>query len=267
MTYQLLHFELSDIEFSDGRKSKLAKITLNSPPLNILSFSLLSDLSNALKQAEEEKCRAILITGGDSKAFIAGADISTMKKFSPHEAEDLIDQGQKIINKFENSSMITLAAINGFALGGGLELALACDIRILSEKATLGLPEVGLGVIPAFGGTQRLARLIGSGDAKYLILTGNYITADEAFRLGLAQVVAPHEKLLLESKKIIKKILTNGPLAVTLSKDLINSSFDIEFKQGLKNEKEYFSKLFQSGEAKEGLSAFTEKRSPKFKNI
>ena len=265
MPYKFIDYTLHDYELSDQRRCQFAKIVFNSPPVNSLSPTLLSSLSDAINQAHEEGCRAILFTGA-GKTFVAGADISVMQTFSPKEAAEFIEKGQAIMNKLENSALITLAAINGFALGGGLELALACDIRILSDKATVGLPEVGLGVVPAFGGTQRLSRVVGEGNAKYFILTGNHITPEQALRTGIAQEVVPHDQLLAKSEMKIKKILSNGPLAVSSAKYLVHSSFDAQLEQGFLNEKEHFCKLFEAGEANEGLSAFIEKRNPNFLN-
>ena len=234
MAYEILSFELS------GEKdARFAEIVFNSPPVNAISPSLLSEFSNAIDQAEQESCRAILLTG-EGKAFIAGADISVMKSFSPEQANEFIVRGQTVINQLEQSTLITLAAINGFTLGGGLELALACDIRILSDKATIGLPEVSLGVIPAFGGTQRLSRMVGEGNAKYFILTGNHITPDQALSTGIVQEVVPHEQLLVESKKRIQKILTNGPLAVSAAKKLVHSSLIHPLKKAYRTKKNTF---------------------------
>ncbi len=265
MDYKFLDYTLHDCTLSERRRCRFAKIIFNSPPVNAISSTLLSNLSDAIDQAEEDACRAVLFTGA-GKTFVAGADISVMKVFSSKEAKDFIEKGQAIMNKIENSHLVTLAAINGFALGGGLELALSCDIRILSDKATVGLPEVSLGVIPAFGGTQRLSRMLGEGNAKYFILTGNHITSTQALSVGIAQEIVPHEQLLVESEMRIKEILSNGPLAVSSAKHLVHSSFDTELEQGFLNEKEHFCKLFETGEANEGLSAFIEKRKPNFSN-
>ena len=263
MGYKLIQLEKSVVKLPNEKETTLAKITLNAPPVNALSPALLTEMSQVIQQVEKEQGSVLIITGA-GKSFIAGADISVMKDFSKEQAQEFGQMGQEIINQFANSHLITIAAINGFALGGGLEFALACDIRIFSDKAVVGLPEVGLGVVPAFGGTQRLPRIIGEGNAKYFTITGSQITPDEALRMGITQKITTPESLMKEAEGVACEILAKGPQAVRSVKKLVQSSFEHDLPKGFSQERETFAELFHIKEANEGLTAFVEKRPARF---
>jgi enoyl-CoA hydratase len=239
-------------------------ITINRPEaLNALSQDLLNELEAVVDELSAQNVRVAILTG-TGKAFVAGADISVMKNYSSNEAYEFSGSGQKVMSKFEQSKTIWIAAINGFALGGGLELALACDFRYASTNAKLGLPEVSLGIIPGFGGTQRLPRLIGAGLAKELIYTGEMIGAEEAMRLGIVNKVLEPDKLMEASLATARIILSRGSSAIQNAKHSIQDGLDSNLDKGLHIEKESFSELFRGNEAREGLSAFLEKRKPQF---
>ena len=214
---------------------------------------------------EETNIRAVIITGVGDKAFIAGADIKAMNKMNEKEAESFSKYGQELTLKMEGYKLPIIAAVNGFALGGGCEFAMACHIRYASENAVFGQPEVGLGLIAGFGGTQRLPRLVGKGMAFELLLSGRNINADEALKIGLVNKVVPLKELILTVEKLALSIIKNAPIAIKLTIDSVNVGADLSLKNGLNNEQEEFSKLFNSRDTKEGLLAFLEKRSPKFK--
>jgi len=262
MSQNVFTIEKKEVELK-SQKANYCLITINKPPMNVLSSSVLADLNTTIDKLIDMKTRVAIFTG-EGKAFIAGADISEMTNFSPKEAQEFSMAGQGVLSKLEGAPFMSIAAVNGFAFGGGLEFALACDLRIFSQKALIGLPEVSLGLIPGFGGTQRLARQIGEGNAKYYITTGSNIDATKALELGLTQSIVPAEDLLSECEKVASKILSNGPTAVTMAKNLVFSSREVEIKKGLDKEATSFGKLFSSDEAKEGTTAFLEKRPAKF---
>lgn len=245
-------------------EGELAMITLNRPEkMNALDIETRKELLKVFNEAEE-KARVVIITGS-GKAFAAGADINELIQRSPINALEAGKLGSELFNRIEESDLVTIAAVNGYALGGGCELALACDIRIASEKAKFGQPEINLGIMPGAGATQRLPRIIGLGMAKKLILTGETIDANEALRVGLVEEVVPHEKLMERAKDLAMKILEKPPLAVKLAKKALNASRNMTLVDGLKYELSLFSILFSTEDAKEGMRAFLEKRGPEFR--
>jgi enoyl-CoA hydratase len=263
MSYRFLKVEEKKITLKSGAEAPYALVTIDSPPLNPLSSGVFHDLDALISTLERNKTRVAVVTGA-GKAFVAGADISEMKGMDKAKAKEYSLLGHKIFSRMENSPVIFIAAVNGFALGGGLELAMASDIRILVEGAQMGLPEATLGLIPGFGGTQRLQRLIGQSAAKYLALTAERIGAEEALRVGLAAKVVAADKLIAEAEILTGKILALGPQAAQTLKAVIRDGADMPLPKALDYEAEEFSKLFYGSEAQEGLSAFLEKRSAKF---
>lgn len=243
-------------------------ITINrADKLNALNKDTIQELSDALKSAEaDQNIKAIIITGAGEKAFIAGADIAEFKDYNPKQAKELAGGGQeKLFNLVENLSKPVIAAINGFALGGGLELAMACHIRIASENARMGLPEVSLGVIPGYGGTQRLAQLAGKGKAFELIFTAGMIRADEAQELGLVNYVVTQVGLIDKCMELVKQLSKNSSLAIAAAIRAINSGYR-SGENGFQKEIEEFANCFETGDFKEGVSAFLEKRKANFPN-
>ncbi|MEQ2128620.1 short-chain-enoyl-CoA hydratase [Caldanaerobacter subterraneus KAk] len=244
----------------------IATITINRPKaLNALNTETLEELENVLEVLQnDDGVKVIVITGAGEKAFVAGADISEMKDMSVFEAKKFAELGQKVFRKIELMKKPVIAAVNGYALGGGCELALACDIRIASRNAKFGQPEVGLGIIPGFGGTQRLPRIVGVSKAKELIYTGDMIDAEEALRIGLISKVVEQDKLLEEAYGIAKKIMSKGLVAVSLAKEAINKSLEVDIDSGMEYEANAFALCFGTQDQKEGMAAFLEKRAPKF---
>lgn len=249
------------------KKDQIAYITVNRPKqMNALNSVVLEELYDAFEKAgTDDEIRVILLTG-EGKAFVAGADIAEMSKMSPVQAREFGKKGHKLMNYIHNVETPVIAAINGFALGGGCELSMACDIRIASENAKFGQPEVGLGLIPGFAGNLRLPRLVGKGMAKYMILTGEMIDAEDAFRIGLVQKVVPAEELMAEAEKIANKIIAQAPIAVKYAKDVINNGYDMDLKSASAYEVNTFGIPFASEDMIEGTSAFLEKRKPVWKN-
>jgi enoyl-CoA hydratase len=245
----------------------ICTLTINRPDqYNALNLEVLKKLNLKLDWIlEETNIRAVIITGMGDKAFIAGADIQAMNKMNEKEAELFSKYGQELTMKMESFKLPIIAAVNGFALGGGCEFAMACHIRYASENAVFGQPEVGLGLIAGFGGTQRLPRLAGKGMALEILLSGRNINADEALRIGLVNKVVPLKELILTVEKLALSIIKNAPIAIKSTIDSVNVGADLSLKNGLNNEQKEFSKLFNSRDTKEGLLAFMEKRSPKFK--
>jgi enoyl-CoA hydratase len=242
-------------------------ITINRPQkLNALNKDVLAELADAIANAQTNNdVKAVLLTGAGDKAFVAGADISEFQNYSLEEGRQLAYNGHaKVFNAIEQSVKPVIAAINGFALGGGLELAMACHIRIASENAKLGLPEVTLGLIPGYGGTQRLAQLVGKGIAFEMIFTADMITAQRAAEVGLVNYVVPQDSLLAKAEEIIAKIKQRAPLALASAVRAINAGFSNEF-DGYQIEIEEFGKCFDTNDFKEGTSAFLEKRKANFK--
>ncbi len=239
-------------------------ITINRPDkLNALNKTVLEELSNAMDHIYNEKnIKGVIITGAGEKAFVAGADISEFTEVKDTEGEMLSKKGQDVFFKIENCPKPVIAAINGFALGGGCELAMACHFRLASTNAKFGQPEVNLGLIPGYGGTQRLTMLIGKGKAMELMMTGNMIGAEEAKSLGLVNYVETPENLLPKTKEILKSILAKSPLAISKVIEAVNSYFN---KEGFNKEAKLFGEVFSSEDKKEGTAAFLEKRKPVFK--
>lgn len=248
----------------DGR---VAQISLNRPKaLNALNSKTLKELKGVLDNiSEDPEVRVVIITGSGEKAFVAGADISEMRDKNPIEARSFARLGQKVFSAIENMPQVVIAAVNGFALGGGCELALACDLRIVSTKAKFGQPEVTLGIIPGFAGTQRLPRLIGKGLAKELIFTGDMIDAEEAYRIGLVNKVFEPEELLTKAWEMALKIAGKGSIAISLAKSAINNGLNMDDESAYNYEAEVFGLCFATQDQKEGMSAFLEKRKPEFK--
>ena len=241
-------------------------ITINRPEsMNALNAEVLAELrENVELVAKDERIKVCIITG-EGKAFVAGADIAQMAKMTPAQALEFAGLGSGVFSSIENMGKPVIAAINGFALGGGCELALACDIRLASEKAKLGQPEVGLGITPGFGGTQRLVRAIGPAKAKELIFTGKIIPANEAHAIGLVNHVYPVETLMDEALKLASEIATKAPIALMYSKRAINEGIETDLQSGLELEKNLFSQCFTTSDQKEGMEAFLAKRPPEYK--
>lgn len=246
-----------------GQEKNITTIILNRPQVrNILDSEILIEMENNLTEIENDvKRKVIIITGTDN--FCAGANIKELMEKHPVEAETFSRLGHKVFNHIENMGKPVIAAVNGYALGGGCELAMACDIRIASENAKFGQPEVNLGLIPGFGGTQRLARLVGIGRAKELIFTGRMIDAEEAEAIGLVNKVVREEELLERSKEMALVLAQKSPLILKVAKNLINRNHDI--KKALEMEIMDFSQVFASEDHMEGINAFLEKRKPKFR--
>lgn len=258
MKYQNLVLETRDriLYITINRESKLN--ALNKATLAELHFAVTDSFSDAA-------VGGIILTGAGPKAFVAGADISEFADFDNGEGRNLAREGQtKVFDVIQNSDKPVIAAINGFALGGGLELALACHIRVASETARMGLPEVSLGLIPGYGGTQRLAQLAGRGKALEMILTAEMITAEQAFDFGLVNYVVPQEELLNKAEELMKKILTRSPLAVGAAIRAVNAGFTFG-ENGYEAEIAEFGNCFGTSDFKEGVAAFKEKRKPVFK--
>lgn len=258
MSYQFVKTEI---------RENVGILTISNPQkLNALSRAVVNDLSQALDDFEnDEKIRVIVITGEGDRSFIAGADIAEFENYpTPVEARTLVRKTQLTIHKIEQSSKPVIAAINGYCLGGGLELALSCDIRYASEKAKLGQPEINLGIIPGAGGTQRLPRLIGKGKAKEMIFSGKPISAQEALGVQLVQKVFPHGELLTETINFANELAKKPPLALAAAKELIDKGYDIDMDAALVMEIDKFSILFSTEDKVEGVKSFLEKRDPKF---
>lgn len=243
-------------------------ITINRPEaLNALNRQVLEDLSSVLDQIDVNETRAVIITGAGEKSFVAGADISAMSTMTVKEGYDFGKFGNDLFLRLENLPIPTIAAINGFALGGGNELAMSCDIRYCSENALFGQPEVGLGITPGFGGTQRLARLVGTGKAKEMVYAAVNIKADEAYRIGLVNGVTTKEELMPTVMKLAKKIASNAPIAVRNSKKALTEGYLSDMPQAVAVEEKCFSECFETEDQREGMKAFLEKRKvEKFNN-
>jgi len=258
--------EWKNIAFEQG--DGWAQITVQRPEvLNALNRETLAELEQAVERVEaDEKIRALIITGAGDKAFVAGADIGELSRIpSAAEGERLAVRGQELFSRIEEMSKPVIMAINGYALGGGCELAMSGDILIASEKARFGQPEVNLGVIPGYGGTQRLTRLVGKTTAKYLCLTGEMISAEEALQLGLVQKVVPHDQLLKEARKLAKLLAQKAPIAMKYIKKAVNQGAETDLKSGLRLEAAYFGLSFDTQDRREGMKAFLEKRTPQFR--
>ncbi len=266
MKLEMEHAHEPEFEHLDYRvEARVAIVTIRRPEvLNALSDALLRELAEIPELvAEDTEVRAVIFTG-EGKAFVAGADIPEIAGLSDvFVAREYSLLGQDVMNAIAAMPIPTIAAINGYALGGGLELALACDLRVAAKGAKLGLPEVGLGLIPGFGGTQRLPRIVGLGRALDLILTGRHVPAEEALALGLVNRVA--DDALAEAKALAAEIASKGPIALALAKEAVFRGFDLPLPEGLEIEADLFGMVSRTADFKEGTSAFLEKRKPDFK--
>ena len=249
-----------------SKNNHIGTLTINRPDsLNAMNREVLIEFINGLNKIQSDKeIRVIIITGSGEKAFIAGADIKLMQKMNQEEAFDFANLGQELANLIEKSAKPVIAAVNGYALGGGCEIALSCHLRIASDNAIFAQTEVKIGLLPGWGGTQRLPRIIGRGLANEIILTGRNVTAKEALDIGLVNKVVPQEKLMNTCFDIANMILKNSPNAIVESIKLIRIAAGTKLKKGLSKEAKSFSQLFETEETAEGLTAFVEKRPPKF---
>ncbi len=245
----------------------IALVTIDNPAsLNALNAPTLTQLDQVFDQlAGNPEVKGVIITGGGEKSFVAGADINEFLQVTGDTAAGFMARGQRIFDKIEAFDRPVIAAVNGFALGGGNELAMCCDIRIAAENALFGQPEVNLGVIPGYGGTQRLPRLIGPGKAKEIIFADERISAQEALRIGLVQRVVPKGQAVEEAKKLMKKIMAKGPVAIRMAKKAINEGLGMSLRAGLDLEGQCEGVCFGSEDKNEGAKAFLEKRTPQFK--
>jgi enoyl-CoA hydratase len=250
------------------KEGNIAIVTINRPKaLNALNSETLKDIDTVVSELEKDKeVYAVILTGAGEKSFVAGADISEMKDLNEEQGREFGALGNKVFRRLEVLDKPVIAAISGFALGGGCELAMACDIRIASVKAKFAQPESGLGITPGFGGTQRLPRIVGLGKAKELIYTGDIINAEEALRIGLVNKVVPLESLMDEAKALANKIAKNAPIAVKLCKDAIDRGMQVSIDEAIVIEAEDFGKCFATEDQTEGMSAFVERREKNFKN-
>ncbi len=248
-------------------KNRLAIVTVNRPEaLNSLNREVIADIYNCMQEIDRKQLADCVILTGAGRSFIAGADISTMVEMEGYEGRDWTKAGMDLMDLIENMRMPVIAAINGFALGGGCEIAMACDIRIASVKAKFSQPETGLGLIPGYGGTQRLPRLVGKGMAKYMILTNEMINAEEAYRIGLVQKLTQPEELMDTAYEVAQKILSKAPLATRMAKRAINAATNTDLATGINYELETYDIAFRSKDRKEGMQAFLEKRKPEFRD-
>jgi enoyl-CoA hydratase/carnithine racemase len=248
------------------KKGPIAYVTINRPKvLNALNAKTISELRSVFEDVREDSSvRGVVFTGAGDKAFAAGADISEMANDTAVTAEEKTRRGQTLTELIENLGKPVIAAVNGFALGGGSELSMACTIRIASETAKFGQPEVKIGILPGYGGTQRLPRLVGKGRALQLILTGQIIGAQEAYRIGLANEIVPAAELITRAEAILNQIISNAPLGVKFSIEAVNKGLEGSVAEGLLIEASLFAVCAASDDKKEGTSAFLEKRAPKF---
>jgi enoyl-CoA hydratase len=233
--------------------------------LNSLNPQVVEEIGQALLELQEDPPRVVIVTGAGERAFVAGADIAVMNEMSPIEAKRFAELGHAATALLDRSPVPTIAAINGFALGGGCEIALACDIRIAAENALLGFPEVTLGILPGLGGTQRLPRLLGPGIAKEMIFSGRRLKAEEARMINLVNRVVPEGEALNAARELAGEIASNGPVAVRHAKAAANKSQDVDLVSGLEYEADQFALLFATEDAREGMGAFVEKRKADFK--
>jgi enoyl-CoA hydratase len=250
------------VEVQEG----IAIVTLNRPKaLNALNAATVYELDRMFDElAKNDSVKVVIVTGSGDKSFVAGADITEMRNYTAVEGRNWGKLAQGVFNKIENNPKPVIAAVNGYALGGGCELAMACDIRIASEKAKFGQPEVSLGIPPGFGGTQRLSRLVGKGIAKEMLFTGDMIDAAEAHRIGLANKVVAPEELLNAAKAMAQKIMSRAPIAVQVCKAAVNEGLDVDLDTGIAYEAEVFGLCFATVDQKEGMAAFVEKRKANF---
>ena len=242
-------------------EGEIGIITVNRPKaLNALNSAVLDELDKTLDAVDQEAIRCLILTGAGEKSFVAGADIGEMSTLTKAEGESFGKKGNDVFRKLETFPIPVIAAVNGFALGGGCEISMSCDIRICSENAVFGQPEVGLGITPGFGGTQRLARIVGTGKAKEMIYGARNIKAEEAYRIGLVNNVYPAEELMPAAKKLASTIARNAPIAVRNCKRAINEGIQVDMDQAIVIEEKLFGSCFETCDQKEGMNAFLEKR-------
>ena len=259
MSSRFIHVEVKD---------SICTLTIQRPKaLNALNILLLKELNQELTNLKASRdIRVLILKGAGDKAFVAGADIKEMLALSPREAGNFSKLGQDTFSLLESLTVPTIALVQGYALGGGLELCLASDILLFSEKAKLGLPEVSLGLFPSFGGTQRLSRSVGLFKAKEMIFTGQFYTAEQALSMGLGNQIVKDEDLLAEAWKQAEQIKKQAPLAVAQAKKLLHMSKEASLKEGLKKERHAFAQIFKTKDSREGMQAFIDKRKPNFNN-
>src|SRR5271157_5213603 len=257
--------EFQNIKFE--KKSHIAYITIDRPKvLNALNMATMQELKTAFADLKDDAdVRVVILTGGGEKAFVAGADINELSQQTPVSAKEYTHRGQAIVDAIENLGKPVIGCVNGFALGGGCELAMACTMRIASENAKFGQPEVKLGLIPGYGGTQRLPRLVGKGLAMQQVLTGEMISAQEAHRIGLVNEVVPQAELIPRAEVIAAKIIANAPLAVQYTMEAVNKGLEMPLAEGLYLEAVLFGTACATEDKKEGTTAFLEKRAAQFK--
>ena len=248
------------------KKDNIGLIKINRPNnLNALNKDTILELTKGIEELEKDKNIKVVILTGEGKAFIAGADIKQMKDMTPLEAKKFGEMGHKLMMNIEKSRLPFIAAVNGYALGGGCEVMMACDIAIACASAKIGQPEINLGIHPGFGGTQRLPRLVGRMKAKELLLTGDNIDANEAYRIRLVNMVVTDDKLMKEAENIAGKIAAKSTVQTAFIKTLVNKGMDVDLNRACALEISYFSKSFETDDQKEGMNAFLEKRKPSFK--
>src|SRR5438270_9009224 len=257
-----MDYENIKVAVADG----ILRLTIDRPKvLNALNAQTVLEIHRAFQEARgDDAVRAVIVTGGGEKAFVAGADINELAAQTPISGKETAQRGQEVLQFIERFPKPVIAAINGFALGGGCELALACHIRIASENAQMGLPEVTLGIIPGYGGTQRMARLLGKGKALELICTGDRINAADAEKIGLVNRVVPADQLMSTCEEMAKKIASRGPLAIRAAIEAVNNGLNMSFEEGQFLEATLFGLLCASDDTKEGMRAFLEKRAANF---
>ena len=259
MNYETLKWE---------QKESVGYLTVSRPKaLNALNSKVFQELEACLSSLESSSLRVLIVQGAGDKAFVAGADIKEMSAFNVKSAEEFSKTGQRVFSMLEALPFPVIALIQGFALGGGLELALACDILLLEESSKIGFPEVTLGLFPSFGGTQRLTRAVGFYKAKEMIFSGNFYTAQSAYSMGLANEVLPQESLIKKAEELSRIFQKRGPLAIAQAKQLIQKGRDLNLQSALALEAKEFARLFEKEDSKEGMRAFIEKRPPQFKGI
>jgi enoyl-CoA hydratase len=249
------------------KKNNIAYVTIDRPKvLNALNAATIGELQEVFTElAADKDTRVVILTGAGEKAFVAGADINELQRHNAVEAKAHMHRGQAVLDLIENLGKPVIACINGFALGGGCEIAMACTMRLASENAKLGQPEVKLGLIPGYGGTQRLPRLVGIGRAMQILLTGEMVSAQEAHRIGLVNEVLPAEKLIARAEEIARKIIANAPLAIQYCMEAVNQGMNMTLQEGLFLEATLFSVCCASEDKNEGTTAFLEKRAANFK--
>lgn len=257
--------EYKNIKFET--KEGIGYVTVNRPEaLNALNLDLINELMDVFTAIDQDDAVKIVILTGEGRAFVAGADIGWLRSLDPISGRAMAMKAQSMMNLIENIEKPVIAAVNGFALGGGCELAMACDIRFASEKAKFGQPEVNLGILPCFGGTQRLPRLVGKGMAKYMIFSAEMVDGTEAHRIGLADRVVPAEELMSAAEAFAKTIMSKGPIGVKMAKVAINNGINLDLKSGIAYEAEAYVSALCTEDRIEGMTAFLDKRPAEFKN-